>query len=138
MNNKGIMEKIKGRKIRLINFCAKKSNHQPENSQVDIKQKHNYEIILHSTDELSIRFMSKIFVEPEGLFEIETEHVLTYGLDEAVTEMEVKENIIKLLSPLGSEISYLISTVIKEMIGVRIVLPPSLVFEDMDNDDKKN
>lgn len=133
MKKVNIIDKTNGRRFYLNKIEARKIDKEPEQDIVDITQETEYEIIENNEKTLSIELKTKTFIEPEALFCIEMEHVIEYILKDTISEKDVRENINALLSPLGNEISFLISVLTREMINTRVILPPSIVL----NEEKK-
>ena len=46
-----------------------------------------------------------------------------------MSDKDVEENIKELLSPLGAEVSYIVASITRKMIGVHLILPPHLKIE---------
>lgn len=134
MENVNIMDKTKGRRYYLNKINAIKIDEKPEKNTVNISQDTEYKIIENSEKKLLIELKTKTFIEPESLFCIEMEYVIEYMLKDSISDKEIKENINTLLSPLGNEISFLISVLTSEMINSRVILPPAIVL----NEEKKD
>ncbi|HHZ01978.1 MAG TPA: hypothetical protein GX396_03410 [Tissierellia bacterium] len=129
MKNKDIKDIVKSRRYYLNKIEAKRIDKKPDEA-IKMSQQTEYEIIENKDGKLSIKLNTKIFMEPESLFSIKTEHIIEYMLEEPISNEEVEKNIDILLNPLGGELSYIISTISKEMINTRIILPPKLEFKE--------
>ena len=67
------------------------------------------------------------------MFYIEIEHVIECLLKESISDEQINDNINLLISPLGSEISFLVSILTKEMINSRVILPPVIEVKEEKN-----
>ena len=54
-------------------------------------------------------------------------------VDREITDENIHNNIKEIIAPLGAEVSYIIASITKEMIGSHVILPPVL---NLDIDDK--
>ncbi|MDD4779356.1 MAG: hypothetical protein PHT02_01945 [Tissierellia bacterium] len=134
MENVNIMDKTRGRRYYLNKIKAMRIDEKPEKNTVNISQDTEYEIIENNEKKLVIELKTKTFIEPEALFCIEMEYVIEYMLKDLIGDKEIKDNINTLLSPLGNEISFLISILTNEMINSRVILPPAIAL----NEEKKD
>ncbi|NLJ57677.1 MAG: hypothetical protein GX339_02410 [Tissierellia bacterium] len=130
MKNKDIKDNIKLRRFYLRKIEATRIDKNPEQETLKMFQKAKYEILENKGEKVLIKLSTEIVVEPETLFSIKAEHIIEYILKGPVSNEEIEENIDILLSPLGSELSYIISTISKEMINTRIILPPKLDLDE--------
>jgi 5-methylcytosine-specific restriction endonuclease McrBC GTP-binding regulatory subunit McrB len=71
-------------------------------------------------------------VEPGVLFSIETEHIIEFMVGDEITVEEINSNIREIIAPLGAEVSYIVASITKEMIGSRMILPPILNLNTAD------
>lgn len=128
MKEDNIINNIKRRKYYLNMIHAKKIDEKPEYDSAKVLQKTEYEILENKDDKLSMKISTKIFMEPEAFFSIEMEHIIEYILKYPISNTEVEKAIDILVKPLGSEISFLVSSITKEMLNTRVILPPKLDF----------
>lgn len=126
MVSKDIEEPIKARRYYLKKIIANKIEKRPDTKEIKIAQEIKHSILNNNNEHLTININIKTFLEPEALFSIELEYIIEFKLNNALRNDEVKKNINKLISPLGQEVSYTISSITKEMLGTPIVLPPKL------------
>lgn len=129
MQDKTILAKIKGRDYYLNNITANRIAKEPDDRTANIMQEADFSILENTADSLVIKVNTKAFVEPEALFLIETEHIIEFELKEKVSSEDVEKNINELIPSLGHEISYLIASLTKKMIGIHVILPPGLEIE---------
>ena len=129
MKNDSISENIKSSRFYLNKIVANRIKEEPVKKRYNILQKVYYEILKKEKDNITIKVITETFVEPDELFHIKLEHIVDYMLKKEMSDIEVKENINKLLSPLGPEVSYIVSSITKKMLGVHLVLPPHLKIE---------
>ena len=126
MSNKNVLKKINSRRFFLNKISANRLAIEPKDETIDISEETYFEIIENNNEYLSLRVITKIFIEPEALFSIEMEHIINYRLLGKMVNEEIDDNIEELLFPLASEISYITSSVTQKLIGTHIVLPPTL------------
>jgi len=126
MSSRDVLKKLSARKFFLNKVSANRLDIEPKNETVNISEETHFEIIENNSEYLSLRVITKIFIEPEALFVIELEHIIEYKLQEKITNKEIDDNIEELLFPLASEISYITSFMTQKLIGTHIVLPPKL------------
>lgn len=124
MEDKGILLKINKREFHLNKIEAQKIDIVPQNKNINIKQDVACSILKKTREDLFIKVNTKIFVVPEALFSIEIEHEIKITLKEEISNEEIENNINEIITPLGAEVSYIIASVTKKMIGAHIVLPP--------------
>lgn len=129
MSDKSIYENIKARRFYLNKIVADKTEEKPVEGKYNITQEVNYAILKNTKDELSIKVTTETFVYPEDLFHIKIEHIVDFKLKEEIPDKKVEENINELISMLGEEVSYIIASITKKMIGVHLILPPILKVE---------
>lgn len=126
MSNKNVLEKIISRRFFLNKITANRLPIEPKDKTIDISEETYFDVIDNNSEYLSLRVITKIFIEPKALFSIEMEHIIEYRLLEKITNDEIDNNIEELLFPLASEISYITSSITQKLIGTHIVLPPKL------------
>lgn len=121
-----VMSKVKSRRFLLNKLIAKKVEKKPSGVNIKVEQDTNYSILDSTTDKLEILVHTKVYVNPEALFSFEFEHIAEYKLDSSITEEEINDNIDRFIMPLANEVSFLVAQLTKEMVGNRIILPPTL------------
>lgn len=126
MSDKNILVKSKKRRSYLNKVDAIRMDKKPDGTTVKVNQETEYTILNNSKENISIKVNTKTFMEPEALFSIEIEHIIEFAVDEEITAEEINSNIEEIIAPLGAEVSYIIASITKEMIGSHIILPPVL------------
>lgn len=126
MENKNIKDTIKGRRIYLSKINAKKIEKKTEPTPVELIQDSMYKILENKEENVTIQVNTKVYMKPEALFDIEIEHIIEYIFKDVISDMEIEESIDELLNPLGSEVSFIISAISKDMLNTRIILPPKI------------
>ena len=129
MSDKNIFENISARRFYLNEIVANTIKEDPVEKRYNITQKVNYDILKNTKDHLSIKVTTETFVDPEDLFYIKLEHIADFKLKKEISNKEVETNINELISPLGEEVSYIVASITKKMIGVHLILPPGLKIE---------
>lgn len=129
MGNKSIPENIKASRFYLNEIVANKIKKDPDKKKYNIVQEVNYEILKNEKDNLTIKVTTETFVDPNELFHIKLEHIADFMLKKEMSDKDVEENIKELLSPLGAEVSYIVASITRKMIGVHLILPPHLKIE---------
>ncbi|MFU0799130.1 MAG: DUF2294 domain-containing protein [Xylanivirga thermophila] len=132
MEDTNILKKIQARKFYLKKITADKIEKDPIDKTTKIKQEVKCSILENTKENLSLKVNTKTFVDPEALFSIELEYIMHFKLKEEITDEEVENNINELISFLGQEISYVIASITKKMIGVHVILPPGLEIDELD------
>ena len=132
MGNSNILSKTKRRRLYLNKVVANKIDKEPEDTTVNINQDTVCVILENTKEMLSIKVNTKIFIEPEVLFSIEIEHIMEFILREKITDEEIEKNIDEIVAPLGAEISYIIASLTKEMLGSHIILPPGIKVNNIE------
>ena len=61
----------------------------------------------------SLKLISKVFVEPQALFSINLEYRASFEFSHKVDKKFIDKNVNELLRPIGSEMSYVTSTLTK-------------------------
>lgn len=113
-------------------ISANKIDKKPEDNTINLNQISDYQIIENSKELLIIKVINKINLEPEALFSMDIEYIMEFELKEEIKEEYIKANIDNIIRPLGPEISFMIATITKEMIGSRIILPPAISINNID------
>lgn len=129
MAEKSTLKKINKIKFFLNKIVANKIENEPEEMNIDLALETDYIARKKTDDELIIESTVKVFLEPEALFFIELEYITEIKLLESISDEEIDDGIDELLSQLGSEASYMISTLTKKIIGTYIILPPIISFK---------
>lgn len=132
MSDKSIFENIKARRFYLNEIVASRIKKDPAGKRYNITQEVNCKILENTKNNLSIKVTTETFVDPEELFHIKLEHIAEFKLKKEISDEEVDENINELISALGEEVSYIIASITKKMIGVHLILPPGLKVEKQD------
>lgn len=133
MDDKNILTKSKKRKSYLNKIVATKINKIPEGTAVNVDQETKYKILNNSVESIVIEVNTKTFIKPEALFSIEIEHVIELIPTEEITDAEINSNIEEITAHLGAEVSYIIASITKEMIGSHMILPPVLTLSKADS-----
>lgn len=126
MTRRNVWEKIKSRKITLYDIEAKKIDIISEQDILDISLETIVEIVNSDSETISIKADTKVYFVPESLFSINIGHLVEYKLIDKLDDKEVESNIDKLIAPIASEVSFIISFLTQKMIGTHIILPPKL------------
>jgi hypothetical protein len=126
MSDKNILTKIKRRKSYLNKIVGNKIDKIPDVTNVDVNQDAECTILKNDKDSVTIKVNTKIFTEPQALFSIEIEYIIELTLNEEISDEEIKDNIDKIISPLGARVSYTVASITKEMHGTHLILPPGL------------
>ena len=134
MDDKDILIKNKIGRIYLNKVVAIRIDKKPDDTAISVNQGTEYTILNNSKRGISIKVNTKTFMEPEVLFSIEIEHIIEFMVDGEITVEEINNNIEEIITPLGAEVSYIIASITKEMIGSRMILPPIL---NLNVDDKQ-
>lgn len=133
MVDKNILIKNIKRRSYLNEIRAIRIDKRPDETTVDVNQKTKYIISDNSEKNIVIKVNTETFLKPEALFSIEIEHVIELMVDREITDENIHNNIKEIIAPLGAEVSYIIASITKEMIGSHVILPPVL---NLDIDDK--
>lgn len=126
MSDKSILQNIKAKRFYLNKIVANRIKKDPAAKRYNITQEVDCEILQNTKDNLSIKVTTETFVDPDELFHIILEHIADFKLNKEISDEEVDENINELISALGEEVSYIIASITKKMIGAHIILPPGL------------
>ena len=76
----------------------------------------------------SLKLDSKVFVEPEALFCIYLEYRINYEFSHKVATKFIEKNIEEILHPVGSEVSYVTSTLTKFLTNNYFIMPPTITI----------
>lgn len=133
MVDKNILTKNIKRRSYLNEIRAIRIDKRPDETTVDVNQKTKYIISDNSEKNIVIKVNTETFLKPEALFSIEIEHVIELMVDREITDENIHNNIKEIIAPLGAEVSYIIASITKEMIGSHVILPPVL---NLDIDEK--
>lgn len=132
MSAKNTLIKNKSRGAYLNKVIAVRMDRKLDETAASVNQETKYEVLNNPKEGISIRVNTKTFVEPGALFSIEIEHIIELMADEEITVGEINNNIEKIIAPLGAEVSYIVASITKEMIGSRMILPPILNLNTAD------
>lgn len=132
MGEKDIFVRVKKKRSYLNKIIATKIDKKPSDVTVDVNHETKYVILNNTKESLVIRVDTRISVEPEALFSIELEHIIEFMLNEEITNEEIENNIEKIIGSLGTEISYIVASITKEMIGSHMILPPVININTID------
>lgn len=80
MSDRDELKKLSARKFFLNKVSANRFDIEPKNETVDISEETYFEIIENNSEYLSLRVITKIFVEPEALLSIELESQYIKGV----------------------------------------------------------
>ena len=89
-----------------------------------IKREETYEIEKIKDKSFNLRFLCKVYIDPEALFCADLEYEVYYEFTHNVDKNFIDDNIDVLLRPLGNEVSYFTSTLSKMFTNVYFVTPP--------------
>ena len=89
-----------------------------------IKRSDKYEILDLNEKTVSLKLIAKVFAEPEILFKICLEYKASFEFNHKIDKAFVEKNIDDILLPLGSDISYTISTLTKMLVDEYFIMPP--------------
>jgi|SRR5665647_703036 len=122
-------ENIKKYQTSLCKINAEKIDRDPDGDRLSIKREDKYEIKDLNNNIFTLRLFSKVYAEPEALFCIYLEYEINYEFTHEVDKKFIKKNIDELLHPLGSDVSYLTSTLSKMLTNSYFIMPPSITIE---------
>ncbi|MDI9475520.1 MAG: hypothetical protein ACOX0L_00635 [Natronincolaceae bacterium] len=131
MGDKHILIRNK-RRVYLNKVTAVRMDKKLDDTAVSVNQETKYKVLNNPEGGISISVNTKTFVEPGVLFSIETEHIIEFMVGDEITVEEINSNIREIIAPLGAEVSYIVASITKEMIGSRMILPPILNLNTAD------
>lgn len=121
-------ENVKKYQTTLCKINAEKIEREPESDSLSIKREDHYEIKDLVDNIFTLRLFSKVHVEPEALFCIYLEYEINYEFTHKVDKKFIEKNSEELLHPLGSDVSYLTSTLSKMFTDSYFIMPPSITI----------
>lgn len=123
MKKKFSMENLKRTSMILKNVSAERIDALPGESFL-IKRSDKYEILELKENAVTLKLISRVSMEPESLFEICLEYKASLEFKHKIDKSFIEKNIDDMLQPLGSDISYMISTLTKLLVDEYIIMPP--------------
>lgn len=123
MRKKFSGENVKRTSTSLKNVCAERIDTLPGDSFI-IKRSDKYEILDLKENSVTLKLISKVFAEPESLFNICLEYKANMEFTHKIDKGFVEKYINEILSPMGSDISYTISTLTKMLVDEYFIMPP--------------
>jgi len=129
MKRKFDRNNIKKMYFHLYKVNAEKIDKEPNGEGVYIHRSDKYEILDLNDYTFSLKIISKVFIEPEALFCINLEYKANFELSHKVDEAFIKKNANELLNPIGSEMSYIISTLTKAITDSYFIMPPMISID---------
>ncbi len=130
MKNEDLIKKIRLRRMYLDKIEARRIDKKAEPSNIKLVQDSEYQILENSEEKTSIKLNTKIYVDPQALLDIEVDYMIEYMFKEFISDKEIHESIDVLISPIGNEISHIVSFITKEMFDNRVILPPRIILKD--------
>lgn len=122
---KNIMEKIEDKTIELRKIIVEDL---PAHDSTEIEYISNvkYKIIDNKLGVVTIRVISESFFNPKSIFKANMEFNVYLEISGEISNEELEDNIKDILYTLGSEITYLLTPIIKSMKGGALIVPPMI------------
>jgi hypothetical protein len=138
MRNEFNPKSIKKANLYLYKINAEKieKNQQGEDG-FNVKRSDKYEVLDINDSNFSLKFVSKVFVDPEALFCIDLEYRANFEFSHKIDKKFIDKNINELLYPIGGEMSYITSTLTKALTDHYIVMPPIISIDEKEDKIKK-
>ena len=125
---KEIIDKIIEKDFELRSILVKdeiyKESKENDNEEIEYVLNAKYRIIDNKPNAIVIRVNTNSFFTPNAIFKADMEFNVFLGVDGELKDEDIHDNIEEILSPLASEISCLLATIIKSMKGRPLILPP--------------
>ena len=122
-------DNVKKFEVTLCKANAERIEKDPSGTRLTVKREDKYEILDLKENTFSLRLNSKVFVEPEALFCIYLEYRINYEFSHKVDTKFIEKNIEEILHPVGSEVSYVTSTLTKFLTDNYFIMPPTITIE---------
>lgn len=120
---------VKKFEIILCKVNAERIEKDPSGTRLTVKREEEYEILDLKENTCSLKLSSKVFVEPEALFCIYLEYRINYEFSHKVDAKFIEKNIEEIFHPVGSEVSYVTSTLTKFLTDNYFIMPPTITIE---------
>ncbi|GEM_PF-1011920 len=120
---------VKQFEIKLCKVIAERIEKKPHGTKLAISREHEYNILDLKENSFSLKLNSKIFLEPEALFCINLEHIINYAFAHKVDAKFIEDNVEEIFRPVGSEVSYITSTLTKFLTDNYFIMPPTITME---------
>ena len=124
---------VKKFEITLCKVNAEKIEKNPSGTRLTVTREYKYEILDLKENTFSLKLNSKVSVEPEALFCIYLEYRINYEFTHKVDTKFIKKNVEEILRPVGSEVSYVMSTSTKFLTNNYFIMPPTITIEQEKN-----
>lgn len=118
----------------LCKINAERIEKDPAGIKLAVKKEDKYKILDLKENTFSLKLDCKVYVDPESLFCIYLEYRINYELSHKVDKKFIEQNAEELLYPLGSEVSYVTSTLTKLLTDNYFIMPPTI---SIDSEEKK-
>ncbi|MDU4884308.1 hypothetical protein [uncultured Clostridium sp.] len=122
---KNIMEKIEDKTIELRKITVEDLSAH-DSTEIEYISNVKYKIIDNKLGIVTIRAISESFFNPEGIFKANMEFNVYLEINGEISNEELEDNIKDILYTLGSEITYLLTPIIKSMKGGALIVPPMI------------
>lgn len=123
MRKKFSRKNVKRTLTSLKKVCAERIDTLPGDSFI-IKRSDKYEILDLEESSVTLKLISKVFMEPESLFNICLEYKTIIEFNHKIDKGFVEKYIDEMLSSMGSDISYTISTLTNMLVDEYFIMPP--------------
>jgi len=124
---------VKKFEITLCKVNAEKIIKKLTGPRLAVTQADKYEILDLKENIFSLKLNSKVSVEPEALFCIYLEYRINYEFTHKVDTKFIEKNVEEILRPVGSEVSYVTSTLTKFLTDNYFIMPPTITIEQEKN-----
>lgn len=115
--------------ITLVKINAERVENNPTENRLTVKREDKYDILDIKENIFSLKLNAKVFVEPEALFCIYLEYRINYEFNHKVDKKFIEKNVEEILHPVGSEVSYVTSTLTKFLTDNYFIMPPTITIE---------
>ena len=122
---KNIMEKIEDKTIELRKITVEDLSAH-DSTEIEYISNVKYKIIDNKLGIVTIRAISESFFNLEGIFKANMEFNVYLEINGEISNEELEDNIKDILYTLGSEITYLLTPIIKSMKGGALIVPPMI------------
>lgn len=130
MKKKFNSESIKKSQFVLQKISAERIDALPNTEGFTIKRSDKFEILALNSNNVTLKLISKVYVDPEAMFFICFEYKASFEFDHKIDKSFIDKNIDEILLPLGSEMSYTTSTLTKLLVDHYFIMPPIIAIDE--------